>query len=113
MQPARPRLAWGFARARRRAPHRTGQYDPLAEQAYSEADFDVVYAVRSVASAWSVTSSGRIALAIKKVGRPAPIVGAIMLTHIEDAVAAVNLNLRREISLLEAPYRMHCVLGHR
>lgn len=43
----------------------------------------------------------------------APIVGATKLTHIEDAVSAVDVSLSdSEVALLEAPYRPHAILGH-
>ncbi len=88
--------------------------DPLAEQTYGEADFDIVDAVRSVASARGV-SPAQVALSwlLSRPGVTAPIVGATKLTHIEDALAAVDLSLsEEETALLEAPYRPHRVLGH-
>jgi aryl-alcohol dehydrogenase-like predicted oxidoreductase len=43
----------------------------------------------------------------------APIVGATKPGHIEDAVAAVDVDLSDdEIAALEAPYVPHPVLGH-
>jgi aryl-alcohol dehydrogenase-like predicted oxidoreductase len=43
----------------------------------------------------------------------APIVGATKQAHIEDAVAAVDIELSdEEIAALEAPYVPHPVLGH-
>ena len=42
----------------------------------------------------------------------APIVGASKMSHLEDAVAAVDLELTDdEVALLEAPYRPHQVVG--
>jgi len=42
----------------------------------------------------------------------APIVGATKLSHLEDAVAAVDVRLSdKEMALLEEPYRPHEVAG--
>ena len=39
---------------------------------------------------------------------PRPIVGATKLEHLDDAIAAVDIELSaEEIALLEAPYRPH------
>jgi aryl-alcohol dehydrogenase-like predicted oxidoreductase len=88
--------------------------DPLADEMYEEADFDVVDAVRAVAGERRVPPA-QVALAWL-LGRPAvsaPIVGATKLGHLEDAVAAVGLSLsQEEVARLEAPYRPHRVIGH-
>jgi 1-deoxyxylulose-5-phosphate synthase len=88
--------------------------DPLADEMYEEADFDVVDAVRSVAGERGVPPA-QVALAWL-LGRPAvsaPIVGATKLDHLDDAVAAVDLTLTaEEVARLEAPYRPHPVIGH-
>ncbi len=43
----------------------------------------------------------------------APIVGATKIHHLEDAIAAEQLELSAdEIARLEAPYAPHPVLGH-
>jgi 1-deoxyxylulose-5-phosphate synthase len=88
--------------------------DPLADEMYEEADFDVVDAVRSVAGERGVPPA-QVALAWL-LGRPAvsaPIVGATKLGHLDDAVAAVDLTLTaEEVARLEAPYRPHPVIGH-
>jgi aryl-alcohol dehydrogenase-like predicted oxidoreductase len=88
--------------------------DPLADEMYEEADFDVVDAVRAVAGERGVPPA-QVALAWL-LGRPAvsaPIVGATKLGHLDDAVAAVDLTLTaEEVAQLEAPYRPHPVIGH-
>jgi aryl-alcohol dehydrogenase-like predicted oxidoreductase len=44
----------------------------------------------------------------------APIVGATKLAHVEDALAALELELTPdEIASLEEPYVPHAVSGHR
>jgi aryl-alcohol dehydrogenase-like predicted oxidoreductase len=43
----------------------------------------------------------------------APIVGATKLGHVEDVLAAADLELSPgEIARLEEPYRSHPVVGH-
>jgi 1-deoxyxylulose-5-phosphate synthase len=88
--------------------------DPLADEMYEEADFDVVDAVRAVAGERGVPPA-QVALAWL-LGRPAvsaPIVGATKLGHLDDAVAAVDLTLTaEEVARLDAPYRPHPVIGH-
>jgi aryl-alcohol dehydrogenase-like predicted oxidoreductase len=87
--------------------------DPVAEW-YEDADFDVVDEVRAVAGERGVPAA-QIALAwlLGKPGVSAPIVGATKTSHLDDAVAAVDLALSEdEVSRLEAPYRPHRILGH-
>ncbi|MEW9532765.1 aldo/keto reductase [Microbispora sp. NPDC049125] len=88
--------------------------DPLADELYGEADFDVVDAVRAVAGARGLPPA-QIALSWL-VGRPevtAPVVGATKIGHLDDAVAALGIALTpEEVARLEAPYRPHAVLGH-
>lgn len=83
--------------------------DPLAGNLYGEADFDVVDAVVTVAAERGLAPT-RVALAWL-LGNPdvtAPIVGATRPTHLQDAVAAVDLTLTdEERKRLEAPYHPH------
>ncbi|MFC6879908.1 MULTISPECIES: aldo/keto reductase [Actinomadura] len=110
---ARGLLAGNRERGGERRTVRAGS-DPLAESMYEDADFDVVDAVRKVASERGVPPA-RIALAWL-MGRPgvaAPIIGATKLGHMDDALAAADIELSaEEIARLEAPYRPHPVLGH-
>jgi aryl-alcohol dehydrogenase-like predicted oxidoreductase len=91
-----------------------GGSDPLAEDMYTDADFDVVEAVRAVAAGRGLPPA-QIALAwlLGKPAVTAPIVGATKLTHLDDAVAAADVQLTgEEVATLEAAYRPHPVLGH-
>jgi aryl-alcohol dehydrogenase-like predicted oxidoreductase len=110
---ARGLLAGTRQRGGERRTVRAGS-DPLADEMYEEADFDVVDAVRAVARERGVPPA-QVALAWL-LGRPAvsaPIVGATKLGHLDDAVAAVELTLTaEEVARLEAPYRPHPVIGH-
>jgi aryl-alcohol dehydrogenase-like predicted oxidoreductase len=89
--------------------------DPFVDSLYSQpADFDVVDAVAEVAGERGVPPA-QIALAwlLHRPGVTAPIVGATKLRHVEDALAAVKLELTEdEMRRLEASYIPHPVLGH-
>ncbi|HZD69325.1 MAG TPA: aldo/keto reductase [Actinomycetes bacterium] len=77
-------------------------------------DFDVVDRLVEVAAKRGVPPA-QMALAwlLHKPGVTAPIVGATRVGHVEDALAAAELELsREEIALLEEPYLPHPVLGH-
>jgi aryl-alcohol dehydrogenase-like predicted oxidoreductase len=110
---ARGLLAGSRERGGGRNTTRAGS-DPLADDLYSDDDFDVVDALRAVAAERALPPA-QIALAwlLAKPGVTAPIVGATKLAHLEDAVAATDLTLTdEELSRLESPYRPHPVLGH-
>lgn len=88
--------------------------DPLADDMYVDDDFDVVDVVTAIAVERGVAAA-TIALAwlLHKAAVSAPIIGATKLLHIDDALAALNVELREdEVTRLEAPYRPHRVLGH-
>jgi aryl-alcohol dehydrogenase-like predicted oxidoreductase len=88
--------------------------DPIADSMYSESDDAVVQAVADVAKARGLPLA-QVALAwmLHKEAITAPIVGATKPGQIEDAVAAVDVELSDdEIAALEAPYVPHPVLGH-
>jgi aryl-alcohol dehydrogenase-like predicted oxidoreductase len=111
---ARGLLTGNRTRAGERRTTRAGS-DPFADQMYaSDADFNVVDRLVEVAGARGL-SPARVALAwlLHKPGVTAPIVGATKLTHLEDAIAAVDVSLsEEEIRLLEEPYQPHPILGH-
>ncbi|MYV96921.1 aldo/keto reductase [Streptomyces sp. SID3343] len=105
---ARGRLArgWGESSAR-------SETDEFGKTLYGEADRPIVEEVGRIADARGVTRA-QVALAWI-VGHPdvtAPIVGATKPGHIEDAVAALTLNLtEEEIRRLEQPYTPRPVAG--
>ncbi|MGH7713719.1 MAG: aldo/keto reductase [Gemmatimonadaceae bacterium] len=81
---------------------------------YRDEDYDVVDAVVAVAKERGLPPA-RIALAwlLGRPGVTAPIVGASNISHLDDAVAALELALTDvERARLEQPYRPHPVLGH-
>ncbi|GAA2045951.1 aldo/keto reductase [Catenulispora yoronensis] len=88
--------------------------DPYASSLYDDNDFEVVEAVRGVAKARGV-SMAQVSLAwlLSKPAVTAPIFGATKLHHVDDAIAAEELELTaEEVTTLEAPYRPHPVRGH-
>jgi len=43
----------------------------------------------------------------------APIIGATKITHLEEAIGALSVNLTREdVAYLEEPYVPHRIVGH-
>ena len=88
--------------------------DELDQKLYDQpSDWDVVEAVKRVADQRGEPPA-RIALAwlLSKPAVTAPIIGATKLKHLDDAVAAVDIELtNEEIAALEAPYRAHPVKG--
>jgi aryl-alcohol dehydrogenase-like predicted oxidoreductase len=79
-----------------------------------ETDREIVDRVAQVATARGVPRA-QVALAWVA-GKPAvtaPIVGATRMEHLEDAIAAVDLQLSDdEVKQLEEPYRPHQSVGH-
>jgi aryl-alcohol dehydrogenase-like predicted oxidoreductase len=77
-------------------------------------DFDVADRVAEVAGERGVPAA-QLALAwlMHRPGVTAPIVGATKLAHLEDALAAADLDMSAEDMVrLEEPYVPHPVLGH-
>ncbi|MEQ8144941.1 aldo/keto reductase [Streptomyces sp. OP7] len=88
--------------------------DQFGSTLYQEGDRAIVEAVARVAEARGVPRA-RVALAwlLHQEGVTAPIVGAAKPGHIEDAVAAVDLELTdKELEELAQPYTPHTVAGH-
>jgi aryl-alcohol dehydrogenase-like predicted oxidoreductase len=93
---------------------RRSSSDGLDQILYDQpSDWDVVEAVKQVASERGEPPA-RIALAwlLAQTAVTAPIVGATKLSHLDDAVAAADMELSTdEVAILEAPYRAHPVRG--
>jgi 1-deoxyxylulose-5-phosphate synthase len=82
---------------------------------YRDSDFTIVDRVTEIAEKRGV-SNAQIALAwmISKPEVTAPIIGASKPHHLEDALAALDLQLdAEEIKALEEPYEPHPILGHK
>jgi aryl-alcohol dehydrogenase (NADP+) len=81
---------------------------------YQESDFTVVERVIELAEGKGVTPS-QIALAwlLHQPGVTSPIIGASKMNHLEENVAALDIELNsEELEALEEPYLPHPVLGH-
>ncbi len=89
--------------------------DDFAHQMYyQESDFTVVERVEVVADQKGVSPS-QIALAwlLHQPGVTAPIIGASKMPHLEENVAALDIELStEELNSLQEPYTPHPVLGH-
>jgi len=80
----------------------------------SEADRAIIDAVDAVAAKRGVPKA-QVALAwvLSRPGVTAPIIGASKMSHLDDAVAALDLKLEEdELKALEASYRPRPVRGH-
>jgi aryl-alcohol dehydrogenase-like predicted oxidoreductase len=88
--------------------------DGLDQILYDQpSDWEVVDAVKKVAERRGEPPA-RIALAwlMSRPAVTAPIIGATKLGHLDDAIAAVEIELSdEEVAALEAPYRAHPVKG--
>ena len=109
---ARGRLTrpWDEATAR----SRTDEYGNKLYESTSEADRRVVEQVATIAAARGVPKA-QVALAwvAQKPFVTAPIIGVSKAQQLDDAVAALTLQLGpAEIAQLEAPYVPHAIVGH-
>ena len=110
---ARGLLAGNRTREGERLTARAGS-DPFGDSLYLPVDFDIVDRVNEVAAARGVPSA-QVALAwlLGRPGITAPIVGATKIGHVEDAIAAEELELTAdEVTRLEELYVPHAVSGH-
>ena len=88
--------------------------DAFQDTLYGAADFDVVDRAGELAAERGVPSA-QVALAwlLHRPGVTAPIIGATRLGHLQDALAAEDLELSEdEMRRLEELYVPHPVLGH-
>jgi aryl-alcohol dehydrogenase (NADP+) len=89
--------------------------DDYADSMYfNEEDFTVAERAQEIAEKRGVTSA-QIALAwmLGKSYITAPIIGASKMPHLEQAIAALDIDLSEdEVSSLEEAYQPHLVLGH-
>jgi aryl-alcohol dehydrogenase-like predicted oxidoreductase len=111
---ARGVLAGTRGRGGERHTTRAGS-DEFASYLYAQpTDFDVVDRVVEIAEERGVRPA-QIALAwvLHKPGITGPIIGATKLSHLEDALGALEIELSpQEVERLEEPYVPHPVLGH-
>jgi aryl-alcohol dehydrogenase (NADP+) len=86
----------------------------LSYRYFQDNDFDVVERLVELAGRKGV-SPAQLALAwvLHQPGVTAPIVGATKMSHLEEAVAALDIALDEDdLSYLEEPYRPHPILEH-
>ena len=108
---ARGRLTRAFDETTVRA--EPAHYGKGLHKGLGEADRRVIDAVAQVAAARGVPRA-QVALAwvASRPGVTAPIVGASKAGHLQDAVAALSIELTpEEVATLEAPYIPHAVAG--
>lgn len=104
---SRARAGWGET-------SRAKSDDIAQRMYYQEGDFAVVDRVASLAKRLEVAPA-QIALAwvLHKPWVTAPIIGASKMTHLEQAIAALEITLAKEdVAYLEEPYQPHPILGH-
>jgi aryl-alcohol dehydrogenase-like predicted oxidoreductase len=112
-------LARGFLAGNRRGDNHgatlRAQTDDFAHKLYyADTDFTIADRAAALAARRGVKPT-QVALAwlLAKAGVTAPIVGASRLSHLDEAVAALDLRLdAAELTFLEEPYEPHPVLGH-
>jgi aryl-alcohol dehydrogenase (NADP+) len=112
-------LARGFLAGSRRREGKgdteRAKADPFADEWYfRDEDFVVLDALLDVAKSLNLKPA-QVALAwmLTRPGVVAPIVGATRIEHLEELVAACEVELSEEdIRRLEAPYRPHPIIGH-
>jgi aryl-alcohol dehydrogenase-like predicted oxidoreductase len=81
---------------------------------YRDSDFTVVDRITEIAKKRGVNNA-QVALAwmLSKPEVSAPIIGASKMSHLEDALKALEIKLEpEEIKALEEPYEPHPILGH-
>jgi len=89
--------------------------DPFGKTLYfRDEDFDVKDHAEEIAKKYNITTS-QVALAwvLSKPHITAPIVGSSKIEHLDQAIAALDINLSEEdVKSLEQSYQPHPVLGH-
>lgn len=101
-------------RSRERNETERARTDAFGKSLYTEADFSIADRVTEVAQQRGLPNA-QVALAwmLSKPVITAPIVGASKPGHLEDAVAAVSVQLTaEEIQRLEEDYQPHSIKGH-
>lgn len=91
------------------------EFDDFTRHLYDDAADEVIDAVGRVAERHDATRA-QVALAwvLSRPAVDAPIIGATKLEHLDQAVAALDLELTEDdVTELEDPYLPRPVLGHR
>ena len=89
--------------------------DAFGKEMYAgQVDWEIVDAVERIAAERAVPMA-QVSLAwlLSRPAVTAPIIGATRVSHLDDAIAALDVKLSdAELADLEAPYQPHGVLGH-
>ena len=89
--------------------------DAFGKEMYAgQVDWEIVDAVERIAAERAVPMA-QVSLAwlLSRPAVTAPIIGATRVSHLDDAIAALDIKLSdAELADLEAPYQPHGVLGH-
>ncbi len=115
--PWSPLARGNLARPPRAEPTKRTETDVFGKRLYAAlpgSDGAIIAAVDKVASARGIPHA-QVSLAwlLQKPGVTAPIIGATQLKHLDDAAAALDVELSAdEIAALEAPYVPHPIAGH-
>ncbi|MCU1227750.1 MAG: Aryl-alcohol dehydrogenase [Acidobacteria bacterium] len=113
-------LARGFLAGNRSRTEKSGETERAKTDDYAhnlyygDSDFDVVDRVLELAQARNVKPA-QIALSwmLHRPGITAPIIGASKMPQLEEAIAALDVDLEPgEMATLEQPYKPHAILGH-
>jgi len=110
---ARGRLARGASVSEATSRSQTDRFGKVLYGATADADTRVLERLDSVAKSRGIPNA-QIALAwlLRQPGVTAPIVGATKMQHLDDAIAAVTIELSdEEARLLEEKYVPHSVVG--
>ena len=85
---------------------------PLTVRVRSLYDMEIIERVEELSKSYDIPMS-QIALAWHfKKGVTAPIVGGTKVSHLNDAIASVDLDLKDDdVKYLEEPYRPHTIVG--
>ncbi len=105
-------LARGFLAGKRETTR--AKTDDYAKKLYTDDDYEVADCAAEVAKRRGIpTMQVALAWVLSRPGITAPIIGASKPHHLDDALAALNVELSdEEIAELEKPYKPHPVLGH-
>jgi aryl-alcohol dehydrogenase (NADP+) len=81
---------------------------------YQPSDFAVVDRVSAIAQQRGIPNAqAALAWILQQPGVTAPIIGASKMQHLDDAIAALGIQLDpTELKALAEPYQPHGVLGH-
>ncbi len=89
--------------------------DPYLKQRYfKDNDFEVLAAVREVANNHGISvAQTALAWVLSRDGVTSPIVGVTKMAHLEEAIEAVEIELKAdEIKLIDDAYKPHPIIGH-